>query len=109
MTATLAPALRGALLRFRVLANVVGVGLVILVFVGLPLNRLADQPVVSAVVGPLHGFLYLIYLAFALDLARRARWSVRGTVLVFLAGTIPFMSFLADRIVTRRTRAGQPI
>jgi integral membrane protein len=92
-----------------VLANVVGVGLVILVFVGLPLNRLADQPVVSAVVGPLHGFLYLIYLAFALDLARRARWSVRGTVLVFLAGTIPFMSFVADRIVTRRTRAGQQI
>ena len=43
------------------------------------------------------------------DLALRARWSLRGTVLVLLAGTVPVLSFLAERHATRRTRAGLPV
>jgi hypothetical protein len=30
-------------------------------------------------------------------------------VLVLLAGTVPLLSFVAERIVTRRTRAGQRV
>ena len=33
----------------------------------------------------------------------------KGTVLVLLAGTIPFLSFVAERVVTRRTRAGERV
>lgn len=92
--------MRAALLFYRVLAYVVGVGLLILVLVAMPLKYLADSPTLVAVVGPLHGFLYMIYLVAAVNLAFRARWSPVKTVLVMLAGTIPFVSFVAERKVT---------
>lgn len=92
---------RSAVTRYRVMAYVVGVGLLVLVLVGVPLNHLADQPLVVAVVGPAHGFLYIVYLLAALDLAVRSRWPLLPTVLVLLAGTVPFVSFVAERRVVR--------
>ena len=102
-----APALRGRLTRFRVIAYVVGTFLLVLALVAMPLKYLAGESSIVAVVGPLHGFLYMVYLALSADLALRARWSLRGTVLVLLAGTVPFLSFYAERVVVRRVRAGQ--
>jgi integral membrane protein len=97
--------MRGALLFYRTLAYVVGVGLLVLVLVAMPLKYFADSPTLVAVVGPLHGFLYMVYLAAAVNLAFRARWSPVKTVLVMLAGTIPFVSFVAERKVTEQERA----
>jgi integral membrane protein len=93
-----------ALTRYRVLAYVVGVGLLILVLVAMPLKYFADSPGLVAVVGPIHGFLFFIYVLTALDLAVRAGWSPVRTVLVLIAGTIPFLSFVAERQVTEQAR-----
>jgi integral membrane protein len=82
------------------MAYVVGVFLLVLVFVAMPLKYLADQPTLVAVVGPAHGFLYMVYLVTAFDLAVRAKWPFGRTILVLLAGTIPVMSFVAERKVT---------
>lgn len=94
-----------ALTRYRVLAYVVGVLLLVLVFVAMPLKYFADQPAMVAIVGPLHGFCYMVYLVVAFDLAVRARWKFKRTLLVLLAGTIPVMSFVAERKVTGWVRA----
>ena len=103
-----APAARlaGPLLRFRILAYVVGVMLLALV-TAMGFKYLDDQPRGVEIIGPIHGFIYAVYLAFALDLAIKARWSVRGTLLVLIAGTVPFLSFVAERTVTRKVRANQ--
>ncbi|MGY1813122.1 DUF3817 domain-containing protein [Blastococcus sp. SYSU D00820] len=103
------PGVPAALVRYRALAYIVGVMLILLVLVAMPLKYLADVPGPVAVIGTAHGFLYAVYLLAAFDLALRARWSAKGTVLVLLAGTIPFLSFVAERIVTRRTRAGERV
>ncbi len=94
-----------SLTRYRVMAYTVGVGLVILVLIGMPLKYLAGSPLVVQVVGPLHGFLYLVYLMAALDLAIRRRWSLPRTAVVLLAGTVPFLSFVVEHQVTREVRA----
>jgi integral membrane protein len=91
---------KASLLFYRVLAYTVGVGLVILVLIAVPLKYFADSPTLVAIVGPLHGFLYMVYLVAAVNLAFRSRWSPVKTVLVMLAGTIPFVSFVAERKVT---------
>ena len=93
-----------ALTRYRVLAYIVGTGLIILVLIGVPLKYFAGFDGVVAVVGPLHGFLFLGYVAAALDLAVRGRWSPVRTVLVLAAGTIPFLSFVAEHNVTALVR-----
>jgi integral membrane protein len=96
-----------ALKRFRVAAYVVGVFLLILTLVAMPLKYIADQDALVAIVGPIHGFLYMIYLVLAFHLAVLARWPFKYTLGVLLAGTIPFLSFVAERKVTHRLRAAQ--
>ncbi len=98
-----------ALVRYRVMAYVVGVMLVLLVFVAMPLKYFAGNPGPVAVIGTAHGLLYGVYLLAAFDLALRARWRASSTLGVLLAGTVPLLSFVAERIVTRRTRAGQRV
>jgi integral membrane protein len=96
---------QSALTRYRVVAYVVGVFLLILTLVAMPLKYFADSPTMVAIVGPIHGFLYMVYLVVAFDLSLRARWPLRYTVLILLAGTVPFLSFVAEHNVTRRVRA----
>ncbi|KAA2258824.1 DUF3817 domain-containing protein [Solihabitans fulvus] len=98
--------MKGALSRYRVMAYVVGIGLLVLVLVAMPLKYFADAPLLVQIVGPVHGLLYAIYLALTIDLALKSRWSIKGTILVALAGTIPFVSFYAERKVTERAREG---
>jgi integral membrane protein len=93
---------RGALIRYRTIAYIVGIVLILLVVIGMPLKYIWDQPVVVQSIGPAHGFLYMIYLVAAFDLGRRAGWKPERMLMVMLAGTIPFLSFYAERVVVTR-------
>jgi integral membrane protein len=59
---------------------------------------------VAQIMWTAHGYLYMVYLVTAFMLAVRARWSVVKTLLVMAAGTVPLMSFVAERRVTRNER-----
>ena len=48
-----------------------------------------------------HGWLYVIYLIVGVDLAFRVRYSVPRTLLILIAGTVPFASFFAEAAVHR--------
>ncbi len=87
--------------RYRVMAYVVGVFLLLLVCVGMPLKYVAHNEGPISIIGPAHGFLYVIYLLASLDLAVKSRWSKRKTLWVLIAGTLPFVSFFVERQVTR--------
>ena len=93
--------MRGALIRYRVTAWIVGVALLALVLVAMPLKYLGHDESVVAIIGPVHGFLFMVYLALTFDLARRARWPFPRMLLVMAAGVIPFLSFWAERKVSR--------
>jgi integral membrane protein len=90
-----------AVLRYRVMAYVTGVVLVILCFVGIPL-QIAGHPAVANDVGVVHGILYIIYLVAAWLLARRLRLTAGPTLIMLLAGTIPILTFVVERWVTLR-------
>ena len=109
MTTTVAPTreIAAAMRRFRVAAWITGVGLLVLT-AGVLLEYLGNDDSVVTIVGPIHGFLYMGYLLFTADLAYRDRWPVGRAVLVALAGTIPFVSFVAERKVTRPLRDAAP-
>ena len=94
----------GALQRYRAIANVVGVVLVVFILIAVPLRYLGGEPWLSHTISPIHGFLYIVYLAATVDLSRRVGWSVRRTVGVMLAGTIPFLSFVVERRTTSELR-----
>jgi integral membrane protein len=98
----------GALTRYRVIAWIVGVALAVLVLIGMPLKYGFDKPTVVAVVGTAHGWLYMLYLAATFDLGRRVNWPLKRMLLVMLAGTVPFVSFYAERRVSRWLTAEWP-
>lgn len=93
--------MQGALTRFRIIAYVVGVCLILLT-IGVILRYGYDMPTLSQTVSPIHGFLYMVYLVAVFDLGRRVDWGITRMVLVMLAGTVPFLSFYAEWVVTRR-------
>jgi integral membrane protein len=99
----------GALTRYRAMAWIVGVLLVALVLVAVPIKYLADVEGPVTVLGTLHGWLYFIFFVTAVDLAVRARWTLRDTVLTVVAGTVPLLSFYAERVATRRTRTAERV
>lgn len=92
-----------SLARYRIMAYVVGVVLLVLVFVAVPLQFFAHDSALVAIVGPIHGALFIVYLLATLDLGWRRRWPLYQLVLVMAAGTIPVMSFVAERWVVRTT------
>ena len=102
-------AIAAALQRYRVMANVVGVLLVLLFVVAVPLKYLADVPEPATVLGTAHGWLYFLFFLSAVDLALRAKWTLKGSVLTVVAGTVPFLSFVAERAATRKMAAGEPV
>jgi integral membrane protein len=96
-----AQGVRSALARYRVMAYVVGIGLIVLVFVGVPLQYGAGIPQLAQIVGPIHGAMYILYLAIAVDLARRGQLMTRQLAMIVLAGFVPFVAFVVERKVTR--------
>jgi integral membrane protein len=108
---------RSALTRYRLLAWATGVFLLLLTLHvilqvvewqgdGVPYSQTeglgAVLPGADAWVPITHGYLYLVYVVVAVDLWFRTRLPLVPMVGVVLAGTVPFMSFVAERWVTRR-------
>lgn len=106
--------MKPALTRYRVLANIVGVLLIPLVLLAWPrhlfytegsdIYELGER--INATVGPTHGFVYMIFLLFAFILSRKANWTATFTVTTLLMGTVPVLSFWAERRATRDVLAG---
>ncbi|WP_440098891.1 DUF3817 domain-containing protein [Streptosporangium sp. H16] len=96
--------MESALKPFRILAYVVGVMLLVLVTcIVLRYGFGIEEP--SKIVSPIHGFLYMLYLVATMNLGMKARWTWPYILGVMLAGTVPLLSFVFERRVTRRVES----
>ncbi|MDX3641933.1 DUF3817 domain-containing protein [Streptomyces sp. MB09-02B] len=94
---------KSVLTRYRVLAYVTGVLLVLLTLgmIGKYVLELDGAADFTYVVSLAHGWLYVLYLVFAFDLGSKAKWPVKKQLWVLLAGTIPTAAFFVERKVSR--------
>jgi integral membrane protein len=98
--------LSAALARYRVMAYVTGVLLAFMTVVGLPYHHIFGGDAAWYAAGWMaHGWAYIVYVAVSLDLVFRMRWNLLGALGVVLAGTIPFMSFVAEAKVRRSVQS----
>ena len=93
--------MRAAALRYRVMAYITGVLIIVVCFVGIPLQLAAHNTFVANDIGTLHGFLYIVYIIVAYILARKLKMRTWPTVLLLLAGTIPILTFFVERWMNR--------
>ena len=87
--------------RYRLMAWVVGTMLIaVFIFIIPAINK------VDGVLGPIHGVLYLVYLATVVNMLvvyRVGFWYFVGMV---VAGWVPFVSFIVERFISRRIESG---
>ncbi|MFK5634616.1 MULTISPECIES: DUF3817 domain-containing protein [unclassified Ornithinimicrobium] len=88
---------RAKLLFFRVMAFVVGVGLLLLV-AHMVLRYGFDNRALAWWPAP-HGWVYMVYLVAVALLGFELRWGLGRMVLVMLAGCVPFLSFWVEHRV----------
>ncbi|WP_313022085.1 DUF3817 domain-containing protein [Mobilicoccus sp.] len=96
-----------ALTPFKIMAFVVGVGLLVLVaemWMAYGMGMSKEENPLGWWPGP-HGFIYMIYLAATANLGFAARWSLPKMVGVMLAGCVPFLSFYVERRVAKQVEA----
>lgn len=109
--------MKSALTRYRVLAYATGVFLILLTLhVAIQAVQWRTEDIAYSQAEGLgavlpggdvwipitHGYLYLVYVIVTADLWFRTRIPLVQTALVVIAGTVPFMSFVAERWVTAR-------
>lgn len=105
---------RGRLTRYRVLAWITGVMLLVLcvemvlkyVFQANGLTPEGDPaPVIGAEIAFVHGWIYVVYLFTTVQLWSAMRWSLGRLATMALAGVVPVMSFVLERRVHREALA----
>ncbi len=60
-----------------------------------------DEGLGVSVLGPIHGLLFMAYLALALHGANEAGWSLRTTIWILVGAVVPFGGFVVDRWLVR--------
>jgi integral membrane protein len=104
LRATRPDVVRLAVRGYRIMAYVTGTMLCVLVFVCVPLQVWGNNAKPADVVGTVHGILYIIYIVIAFAMTRAVRMKVASpaTIIVLAAGTIPVLTFIVERWVSRR-------
>jgi integral membrane protein len=98
----------GSLPRYRVMAVVTGVMLLLLTL-SVVLKYLAgvDTGSLGAGIAIAHGWIYVVYLVTVADLWSKLRWPFGRLVVLVLCGVVPLLSFWAERRVVAEVRAGR--
>jgi integral membrane protein len=93
------------LARFRTMAIICGVNLLLLVFAYMPLRHMTDFVDTHSylIAVPIaHGYFYIVYILTVLQLAVQKKMSFVTMLLLTAAGTIPFASFIAERKIVQQ-------
>ena len=91
---------------YRIMAIVVGSVLIVLTLFLISVRGLGNpEPTFYAAAWTAHGYLFPVYVVATFMLSTKLKWSFGKTVLIMLAGTIPFMSFVTERRVANEVKS----
>lgn len=91
----------------RLTGVVDGISLLILLGIAMPLKYWADLPYAVTLVGTIHGWIVMVYLAAILYAQIRIQWNFLWTLASILAAFIPFGNFVLERMLKRKQEQGQ--
>ena len=96
-------AVSGGEIRFlRWITLLEGLSLIILVGIAVPIKYLGDDPSLVKTVGPIHGFLFILFCYSAWSVGNKLKWNWSKMVWkLLLASFIPFGTFYLDHKVLR--------
>ena len=93
--------LRAYVTGYRVMAYITGVLIIVICFVGLPLQFAAGNDWIDQWLGTAHGYLYIVYVIVAFLLGTKLRMRPMQMIPLLLAGIVPVMTFVVERWMMR--------
>ena len=92
------------LARFRTMAIICGINLLLLVayMVAKHILHLIDGKTGFVAIPIAHGYFYIVYILTVLQLAVQKRMPLLTMIALVAAGTIPFASFIAERKIVKK-------
>ena len=88
---------------YRIMALIVGTVLVVLSLFLISVRVIGNpEPAFYGAAWMAHGYLFPVYVVATFMLSTKLKWSFTKTILIMLAGTVPFMSFITERQVTKQ-------
>mgnify|MGYP001810735141 FL=1 len=82
--------------RLRIIGFLEGISFLVLLFIAMPLKYIAGQPMAVKITGMAHGVLFVLYILYVVMAAVEYSWSIKKSVLAFIASLVPFGTFWAD-------------
>lgn len=81
----------------RIVGLLEGISFLVLLLIAMPMKYFANMPLPVSIVGGMHGFLFVAYVALAILAAVAFRWPVGRLLLALAASVIPTGTFWFDR------------
>jgi len=91
--------------RLRLVALIEGTTLLLLLFVAVPLKYKMGLPEIVSVMGPVHGFAFVAYVAALIAALGTGIISSVKLILGTVAAFIPFGSFVFERFMLKETQS----
>ncbi|ASS48698.1 MAG: hypothetical protein A3D31_06895 [Candidatus Fluviicola riflensis] len=89
--------------RLRIIGFLEGISLLVLLFVAVPLKYMYGNPNLSALLGPIHGGIFVLFLFNTLSLGVEYNWKFKTTTWkIILACFIPFGTIYIDYSIFRK-------
>ncbi len=90
---------------FRKLASLEGWSYLLLLFIAMPLKYWGNMPDIVPMVGMIHGWLFIAYIAVLFAVASYAKLSFSRVNWAILVSLLPFGTFLHDPYLKREEEA----
>lgn len=90
--------------RLRTIGFLEAISFLVLLGIAMPLKYAAGRPEMVAIVGRVHGVLFLLYVAAVVHAAIARRWNFERALHAVIAAVVPFGPFFFDRSLRREER-----
>jgi len=89
--------------RLRIIGFLEGISLLVLVFIGVPMKYMFDNPTLSKSLGPIHGAIFILFVLNTFSVGIEQNWKFRTTTWKVLAACfIPFGTFYIDSKILKK-------
>ncbi len=83
--------------RLRLLGLMEGISFLALLIIAMPLKYFFAVPEAVALVGSIHGLLFVLFCLALLSAMRARRWSIGRALILLIAALLPGGPFVVDR------------
>lgn len=85
--------------RLRLLGRLEGLTLLILLLIAVPLRHAGGLPIATKIMGPIHGLIFVLYVAALIDTISGGGWTKREAFRAALAALLPFGTLANDSMI----------